>query len=677
MEHNPLLHAAHTYRHNAFAFDEFKLEHYLPAVEAGLEEARNNVRAIFSNPDAPTFDNTILALETASESLETVTTIYFNLMGAESNNEYKALAQQISPMLSEFNTEMNTNLDLFKRVEKVHAIRHEAGLNPEQIKLVENIYKSFVRSGVNLPEEQKAELMEINMELSRLSPQFGQNVLNATNAFTIHITDPAELDGLPQNAMSIAAHQAAQKGLDGWLITLQYPSMGPVLTYATNRALREKLSRASAVRAFGGEFDNTGLVKRIATLRHRRCNLLGYSNLSEFTLIERMAENPQTVMDFLDRIYDKAMPAARREITELGEFAKKLDGIDPLMGWDTAFYSEKLKKERFDVDDEALRPFFKLENVIEGVFTVANKLYGITFEAIDDIPTWHKDVKTFECHDANGAFLGLLYTDMHPRETKNGGAWMTTFRSQGLYNGEVIRPHVAMVCNFTPSTPDTPSLLSHYEVSTLFHEFGHALHALLSNCTYASLSSPHVYWDFVELPSQVMENWTLEKDALDLFARHYQTGESMPADLIAKVKAAGKFNAGINNIRQLSFGYLDMAWHNTDPSGIEDVGAYEDQIMEKTRLLPKLDNSNVSCCFSHIFAGGYASGYYSYKWAEVLDADAFEMFREKGIFDQETAGKFRDNVLAKGGTQHPMELYVAFRGRKPDPDALLRRDGLI
>lgn len=674
---NPLIKAAKNYRHNAFAFDEFKLEHYLPAVEYGLELARANVKAVLDNPAEPDFDNTILALETGSQVLGDVTSVFFNLMGAESDNEFKALAQQISPKLSEFGNEVYTNTAMFKKVEKVHEKRNDGGLNAEQIKLTENTYKAFVRQGVQLPDDKKAELKEISMELSKLSPQYSQNVLNATNAFTVHITDAAELEGLPQNALDIAAHQAAQKGLDGWLITLQYPSMIPVMTYAKNRALREKLSRAASAKAFGGEFNNTELVKRIANLKHRRATIMGYKTMADFTLTERMAENPETVMEFLDNIYAKAMPAARKEIAEMAEMAKKMDGIEPMMGWDTGYYAEKLRKERFDFDAEALRAYFKLENVIDGVFTIANRLYGITFEAISDIPVWHKDVKTFECHDRDGSYLGLLYMDMHPRATKNGGAWMTTFRSQGLENGEVIRPHVAIVCNFTPSTPETPSLLSMEEVTTLFHEFGHALHALLSDCTYSSLSGPSVYWDFVELPSQIMENWPKEKEALDLFARHYQTGESMPAEIIEKVRATTTFNAGISNIRQLSFGYLDMAWHNADPSGVSDVAKFEDDVMEKTRLMPKVEGGNMSCSFSHIFAGGYSAGYYSYKWAEVLDADAFELFLEKGIFNQEVAESFRRNILARGGTMHPMDLYVAFRGRKPDPDALLRRDGLI
>lgn len=511
-----------------------------------------------------------------------------------------------------------------------------------------------------------------------MSPKISQNLLKSTNAFELHITDEKDLEGLPEGAKEAAAFAAKKKGKDGgWLFNLQIPSVLPIYKYAKNRKLREKMNRAYGARAYNDDFDNREILKKIAQLRQERAELLGYKTHAQYVLEERMAETPETVQEFLERVYSVAFPAAKKEIEEIKKLAKETDALEDLQSWDSAYYSERLKKITYDYDEEELRPYFKVENVIDGLFKVARKLYNITFKELKDIPVYHTEVKVYEVDDKDGSHLGLLYMDLFPRETKRNGAWMTNFKTQGLSHGKIRRPHVGIVANLTPSTDKKPSLLELSEVQTLFHEFGHALHGLLSDCTYQTLASPNVYWDFVELPSQIMENWTLEKEALDMFAVNYKTSEKMPDELIQKVKKAQNFNKGMANIRQLSFGFLDMAWHANDPRAIEDVAEFEDKVFEKTRLLPKVDGTNQSCSFGHIFAGGYSSGYYSYKWAEVLEADSFELFKEKGIFNQDIADSFRKNILAKGNTAHPMELYMKFRGREPDPDAMLKRDGLL
>ncbi len=657
-------------------FDKLKVEHFMPAIEQGLKIARENIKTIKDKPASPDFDNTILALQTSGELLDEVTTVYFNLYSAESNDEFKALAQKISPMLAEFQSQVLTDSELFKKVEKVY--KEQKDLNTEQKRLVEHYYKQFVRNGANLSPEKKKKLEEIDKELSTLSPQFSQNLLKSINAFELHITDEKDLEGLPEGAKEAAAFAAKKKGKEeGWLFNLQIPSVLPIYKYAKNRKLREKMNRAYGARAYKDDFDNREILKKIAQLRHERAELLGYKTHAQYVLEERMAETPETVQEFLERVYSVAFPAAKKEIEEIQKLAKDTDALEDFQTWDSAYYSEKLKKIKYNYDEEELRPYFKVENVIDGLFKVAAKLYNITFKELKDIPVYHNEVKVFELDDKDGSHLGLLYMDLFPRETKRNGAWMTNFKTQGMAHGKIRRPHVGIVANLTPSTDKKPSLLELSEVQTLFHEFGHALHGLLSDCTYQTLASPNVYWDFVELPSQIMENWTLEKEALDMFAINYKTGEKMPDDLIKKVKKAQNFNKGMANIRQISLGFLDMAWHAQDPRTIEDIAAFEDEIFEKTRLLPKVDGTNQSCSFGHIFAGGYSSGYYSYKWAEVLEADSFELFKEKGIFNQEIADSFRKNILSKGNTAHPMELYVKFRGREPDPDAMLKRDGLL
>jgi len=667
-----------TAKYGAIPFDQIRLEHFLPAIEKALETARRKVKLIKENPEAPNFNNTMLALQEADEDLIAPTSVYYHLESAESDNEFKALSDVISPMIAEYQTEVSTDEMIFQRVKVVYDNRSKLGLTPEQLRLVEVSYKGFVRNGALLEGEQKEEFKNIEQELSKLSPQFSKNFLNATNAFSYHTTDEADIAGLPKTALEAATMRAKQKGFkQGWLFNLQFPSSNAVQTYCNNRELRKKIYLASNSRSFNDEFDNQENILKMVNLRDRKAKLLGYKNYAHYILEERMAETTETVFSFLNRIYEIAMPVAKKEVEEIRQYAKRLDGIDELMPWDLSYYGEKLKLEKFGFDTEQLRPYFKAENCVQGLFRVAEKLYGLRFVENTELPKWHKDVKVYEVFEGENSFVGLLYIDLYPRETKNGGAWMDCLKSQGLFRGKVERPHVIIVGNLTPSTEATPSLLSLEDVETLFHEFGHALHGLLSNCTYAGLASPRVEWDFVELPSQIMENWVLEEEALSLFAFHYQTGEVMPKELIEKVKSAQNYMKGWSNIRQLTFGMLDMDWYTADPATITDVKAFEANSIEKLRILPKIDSTCLSTILTHIFSGGYSAGYYSYKWAEVLDADAFGKFKETGVFNPQTAKSFRENVLARGNTEPPMDLFTKFRGRKPDPDAMLIRDGLL
>jgi len=665
-------------KYQAIPFDLIKLEHFMPAIEEYLKQAREKAKALKDSSETPNFENTILALEQVSEDLERPIQVYYNLLSTESDNEFKTLAEKIGPMLSKFSSEINMDDVIFAKVKSVYDNQDKEDLTSEQKMILDNKYSDFVRNGALLNDEKKKELEEIDKQLSVLSPQFSKNVLNATNAFSYHTTEKSEVDGIPENDLKAAEFRAKQKGHEsGWLFNLQMPSMIPVLNFAKNRELRKKISMASGTRCTCGEFDTRDIIKKTINLRYQRARLLGYKNHSEYILEKRMAENPDTVTSFLERIFEVAMPVAKKELDEVKQFAKQIDGLNDIMPYDFSYYSEKLKKEKFGFEAEELKPYFKVENCVKGIFTVAEKLYGLRFVRNTEYPVYHKDVEVYEVYENQNDFVGLFYIDLFPRETKNGGAWMSDMKVQGLRNGKQERPHILIVGNFTPSTEDTPSLLTLMELETLYHEFGHALHGLLSNVTYTTLASPNVYWDFVELPSQIMENWVLEDETLALFAHHYQTGELIPKELVEKVKASQNFNKGYQNIRQLNFGFLDMSYYNQNPEKITDVIQFENEVLKKLRLLPALDGVCISTCFSHIFAGGYSSGYYSYKWAEVLDADAFEKFKEEGIFNRETAKSFRENILAKGGTMHPMELYKAFRGRKPDPDAMLRRDGLL
>ena len=673
---NPLLKDFNTPFDTA-PFSRIENRHFRPAVEQLIKEAREEIEQIAQNKDRPSFGNTLEALEFSGERLNRVTSIFFNLNSAETNEEIQALAQVLSPMLTEFANDVRLNEALFARIEAVFLERDELGLDPEQDMLLEKNYKAFVRNGAKLNPEDKERLRAIDKELSQLSLKFGEHVLAETNAFEMLLTEESDLEGLPEGTREAARMLAEERGREGWLFTLDYPSYIPFVTYSDRRDLRERMSRAFGARGMqGNENDNRDILLRIAGLRHERALLLGYASHADFVLEERMAEKPEKVKEFLRELLEKARPAALKDFERLKSLASK-DGIRDIQKWDGAYYTEKLKQELFELDDEKLKPYFQLERVLQGAFEVAGRLFGIRFEPVNDIDTYHGEVSTYKVLDENGDFLAVFYTDFFPRKGKRNGAWMTSYKSQWKKDGLNSRPHVSIVCNFTRPTKTRPSLLTFNEVTTLFHEFGHALHGMLANTSYPNLSGTSVYWDFVELPSQVMENWCYEQEALSLFATHYQTGELIPMELVGKIKDSANFMEGMATLRQLSFGMLDMAYHAQDPGGIKDVAEFEKKAFEPTRLYPEVEGNCMSTAFSHIFQGGYSSGYYSYKWAEVLDADAFEAFKEHGVFDKETAMSFRENVLSRGGTEKPMDLYVRFRGREPDTAALLRRAGLL
>lgn len=664
--------------YNTAPFSKIKDDHYLPTFTKAIADAKAEIDAIVNNEAAPTFENTIEALEFSGEKLDRISSIFFNLNSAETNETIQKIAQEVSPMLSEFSNDITLNEDLFKRVKAVYDSKTTLNLTTEQDTLLDKKYKSFSRNGANLPEDKKEQLRDIDKKLSKLKLKFGENVLAETNKFEMLITNEADLSGLPDGAKEAAKQLAESKKKEGWLFTLDYPSYIPFVTYADNRELRKKLSIAAGAKAFkGDDLDNQNNVLEIVKLRYQRAKLLGYKTHAHFVLEERMAETPENVQKFLNELLEKAKPAAKREFKNLENFAKDLDGIDQLQKWDGAYYSEKLKQKLFSLDDEKLKPYFKLENVIDGSFKIAEKLFDLHFEEIDTIDKYHEDVLTYKVTNSKGDFTAIFYADYFPRAGKRNGAWMTVYKPQLVKNGENSRPHISVVCNFTKPTKTKPSLLTFNEVTTLFHEFGHALHGMLADTTYPSLSGTSVFWDFVELPSQVMENWCYEKEALELFATHYETGEVIPMDLVEKIKESATFHEGMQTLRQLSFGLLDMSWHGADPSHIKDVKALEAEAFENTKLYPDVAENCMSTAFAHIFQGGYSSGYYSYKWAEVLDADAFEYFKEKGIFNKTVADKFKDNVLSKGGTENPMTLYKRFRGQEPKPEALLKRAGLL
>ena len=663
--------------YNTAPFSKIKNEAFLPSFEKAIEKARKEIDAIVENLEHPTFKNTIEALEYSGQELDRISSIFFNLNSAETNNDIQKIAQEVSPLLSEFGNDITLNEDLFKRIKTVYDSKPK-NLNEEQKTLLNKRYKSFSRNGANLPSDKKEQLRAIDKELSQLKLKFGENVLAETNKFEMLITNENDLLGLPEGAKEAAKQLAESKDKDGWLITLDYPSYIPFMTYADNRELRKKLSVAFGSKAFkNDELDNQNIVIKIANLRFKRAQLLGYKTHAHFVLEERMAKTPEKVEEFLNELLEKAKPAAKAEFATLERFAKELDHIDTLQKWDSAYYSEKLKQKLFDLDDEKLKPYFKLENVIDGAFTVANKLFDLNFEEIDTIDKYHDDVLTYKVTDKEGHLVSIFYADFFPRPGKRNGAWMTSYKSQYVQNGEIERPHVSIVCNFTKPTKSKPSLLTFNEVTTLFHEFGHALHGMLANTTYPSLSGTSVYWDFVELPSQVMENWCYEKEALELFAKHYETNEVIPMELVNKIKESATFQEGMQTLRQISFGLLDMSWHGQDPSHIKDVKTQEVLAFGDTQLYPDVTENCMSTAFAHIFQGGYSSGYYSYKWAEVLDADAFEYFKEEGVFSKTVANKFKEHVLSRGGTEDPMVLYKRFRGQEPKPEALLKRAGLI
>ncbi|WBL21892.1 M3 family metallopeptidase [Zunongwangia sp. HRR-M8] len=663
---------------NYAPFSKIETEHFKPAITEAIQLAKAEIEAIASAETEPTFENTIEELEFAGEKLDRVTSIFFNLNSAETNAEIQKIAQEVSPLLSEFSNDIILNKDLFKRVKTVYDQKDQLDLTTEQKTLLDKKYKSFSRNGANLPKEKQEELREIDKQLAALSLHFGENVLAETNKFELQITNEDDLEGLPESFKEEAKGVAESREKEGWIFTLDYPSYIPFMKYAKNRELRKKMAIAFGAKGFhGDELDNQENVLKIAKLRYQRAQLLGFETHAHFVLQERMAETPEKVDRFLNELLEKAKPAAEKEFAALEDFAKELDNIDRLEKWDSAYYSEKLKQKLFNLDDEKLKPYFKLENVIDGVFTVASKLYGLQFNETNELEKYHSDVKTYNVTDEDGKDVALFYADFHPRPGKRGGAWMTEYKSQYVKNEKEERPHVSIVCNFTKPTKSEPSLLTFNEVTTLFHEFGHALHGMLANTVYPSLSGPNVYWDFVELPSQVLENWCYEKDALQLFAKHYKTGEPIPMELVEKIKESSSFQEGMQTVRQLSFGMLDLSWHAINPTEVNDVKAHEKQAFEPTKLYPDVPENCMSTAFSHIFQGGYSAGYYSYKWAEVLDADAFEYFKEQGIFSKEVANKFKNNILSMGGTEHPMTLYKRFRGEEPKPDALLKRAGLI
>lgn len=660
-------------------FHLIKLEHYKPAIEIAIQEAKAEVQAIKDQPNAASFKNTIEALEKSGERLNRITEIFFNLNSAETSSEMQKLAQEISPLLTRFGNDIMLDQQLFERVQEAYNRTNQEELTEEQKTLLEKTYKGYKRNGAALEDNKKTELRKIDEELSTLSLKFGEHVLAETNAFELHLKSEDEVEGLPDSVKEAAAELASSKGKDGYLITLQYPSYVPFMTYAKDRSLREKLYRVFTSRAFkGNEHDNSEIVKRIVHLRHQRALLLGYDSHAHFVLENRMAEKPEKVVSFLEELASYARPAAERELDELRKFAKETEGVNDLQRWDVSYFSEKLKKAKYEVDDELTKPYFRLEKVVQGIFDVASRLYGLQFKKRDDIPVYHEEVQPYEVSDANGNLVAVFYADFFPRSGKRDGAWMTSYRSQYKNSkGDNIRPLVSIVCNFTKPTSKTPSLLSFREVTTLFHEFGHALHGMLANTTYSSLSGTSVYWDFVELPSQIMENWAYEKECLDLFARHYKTGEAIPADLVERLRKSANFMEGIATLRQLSFGLLDMAWHTQDVGSLENLMEFEQEAMSSVDYLPKVEGSCISTSFSHIFQGGYSSGYYSYKWAEVLDADAFEYFSQHGIFSSKVANAFKKNILSAGGSEHPMKLYKRFRGAEPNIKALLRRAGLL
>ena len=665
-------------KHNTAPFSQIKNENYLPAIQEGITLAKAEIDAIVKNPDTPTFENTIVAMDYAGEVLDRASSIFFNLNSAETNDEMQKIAQEVSPLLSEFGNDITLNPQLFKRVKAVYDSKDSLKLTSEQSTLLDKKYKSFSRNGANLPEDKKNQLREIDKELSKLSLQFGENILAETNAFEMHLTAKKDLAGLPEGTIEAARSLAKAQDKEGWIFTLDHPSYVPFMTYADTRELRKKLAIAFGARGFqNNEFDNQEIVLKIAKLRFERAQLLGYVTHAHFVLEERMAQSPEKVLSFSKDLLSKAKPAALKEFEQLSAFAKEIDGIEQLEKWDGGYYSEKLKQQLFNLDDEKLKPYFQLEKVLNGAFTIAEKLYGLTFTEVFDIDKYHPEVMTYEVTDENKDLVAVFYADFFPRKGKRNGAWMTSFKSQYVKNGINERPHVSNVCNFTKPTETKPSLLTFNEVTTLFHEFGHGLHGMLADTIYPSLSGTSVYWDFVELPSQVMENWCYEPEALALFATHYETGEVIPQEYVNKIKESASFQEGLATMRQLSFGLLDMGWHGQDPSNIINIKTFETEQFAATQLYPEVAENAMSTAFSHIFQGGYSSGYYSYKWAEVLDADAFEYFKEKGIFNKEVATKFKENVLSKGGTEPPMELYKRFRGQEPKPDALLKRAGLL
>ena len=658
-------------------FDKIRNEHYMPAFEQGIAEAKAEIDAIANNPEAPTFENTIEAMEYSGETLDRVSSIFYNLMEADVNEQMQQIAEEVAPMLNDYSMYVSLNEKLFERVKAVYEQRDSLALEKDQLKLLENTYRSFTRNGANLQGEDREKYSRISEELSLTTLAFQKNLLAATNAYVLNITDSTKLDGLPAYVVDAAAESATEKGLEGWAFTLDYPSYSPFMKYCNDRELRRQMYMAYGSRAVGGEYSNCENVSKIIDLRIQSAQLLGYRTYADYALEVRMAKDAGTVNKFLADLMNPSLPYARADVKMVEDFARKngFEG-DRLMGWDFSYWSEKLQKAEYDLSEELLKPYFKLENCIDAVFDLAHRLYGINFKIREDIPGYHKDVKVYEVTDEDGSHLALFYADFFPRPSKRGGAWMTEFRGQSIKDGVERRPFISIVTNFSKPTASTPSLITHYEFTTFLHEFGHALHGMLAEGRYGSLTGTSVARDFVELPSQIMENWGYEPEYLNTFAKHYQTGESIPMELIDKIVASKNYLSGYFQVRQLQFGLLDMAWHSLESLPQTDPVSFEKAALKPYEVMPGVAETAISPGFSHIFAGGYAAGYYSYKWAEVLEADAFSLFQEKGIFNTEVSHSFRENILSRGGSEDAAVLYRNFRGHDPEPEALMKKLGL-
>lgn len=675
MADNPLLTPSQN-PYGAPAFDKIKNEHFKPAFETAIAEARAQVDSIVNNPEPPTFENSVEALEFSGRKLANIGSIFFALNESNTDSVMQRIALEVSPVLTEYSNDIMLNEKLFGKIKAVYDAKDSLKLDAEQMRLLEETYKGFTRNGANLSAKDKAKFREINTELSRLGLKFSQNVLAATNKFVLHITDSSQLKGLPQFVVEAGAVEAKERSMEGWVYTLQTPSFGPFMQYSENRNLKEKMWKAYNSKSFNDEFDNQENIKKIVDLRLKRAKLLGYATHADYVLSNNMAKNPATVNNFLQDLLTKSLPYAKKDLADVQKYDNSNGFTGKLMPWDFSYYSEKYKNEKFDLNDELLKPYFKLENVEKAIFHLADTLYGLKFKENTSIPVYHPDVKAFEVYDENGKFLSLIYVDYFPRASKRGGAWMTTFRDEYVYKGEEMRPFVTLTLNFTKPTETTPSLLTFYEVTTFLHEFGHALHGIMAQGKYPSLTGTNVARDFVELPSQIMENWATESEFLSSFAKHYKTGEAIPQELIQKIIKAKNYMSGYTCVRQLSFGINDMAWHSLSSMTNKSVIDFEREAIKSTQLLPLVDSTCFSTSFGHIFSGGYSAGYYSYKWAEVLEADAFSLFKEKGIFSREAADAFKDNILTKGNLMDPDILYRNFRGRDPKPEALLEKLGM-
>lgn len=663
--------------HDTVPFDRIRLSDYKEGILEGIRRQNEEIQAIADNPAAPDFENTIVALEESGELLDRVCDVFFNLLSAETSDEMDVLSQEMSPLLTEHANSISQNEKLFARVKAVKD-SHPA-LNAEQQMLLDNRYLAFVRSGATLKGGKRARFREITIELGKLSLQFSQNKLKDTNGFSLTLTDPADVAGLPESALEAAALEAKKRGRKGWYITLHAPLYGPFLMYADRRDLREKLYMAyNTLGVKGNAYDNREIVRKIVNLRLEQAQLLGYRTYADYVLERRMAGDVKHVYTLLDELLDAYLPKAKEEVKEIEDLARETEGADfKLMPWDFGYYSHKLKLKKYNLDPEMLRPYFELSRVKKGVFGLATKLYGITFRENKDIPVYNPEVTAYEVYDKDGSFLAVLYADFHPREGKRAGAWMTSFKEQWkTEDGVNSRPHVSVTMNLTKPTEDKPALLTLDEVETFLHEFGHSLHGIFANTTYEALSGTNVFWDFVELPSQFMENFAVEKEFLHTFAVHYKTGEPLPDELIDRIIRSRNFNVAYACVRQVSFGLLDLAYYTRTEPLTEDIEQFEQKAWKRAQVMPHAPGTCMTTQFSHIMAGGYAAGYYSYKWAEVLDADAFSVFKANGVFDRQTAQRFRDEVLSKGGTEDPMTLYKRFRGQEPTIDALLKRNGI-